>query len=94
MVTPAFAGRRGPGVVYPDYDYDLDYGDGYDGGFRGFFYGGGRGGVGGAGDSGLPKCAYINTDFDGDDVGDGRGLVAASPHDCKRVSESSNEMDW
>ena len=80
---PAFVGAVAPvapvAPVVPvfaggsDYDYDYD----------GFGFGYNRG----VGDSGLPKCAYINTDFDGDDVGDGRGLVAESPHDCKRVSE-------
>lgn len=38
-------------------------------------------------DTGLPRCSYINTDFFGDDVGDGRGLVARSPYDCKRVGK-------
>ncbi len=83
---PAFVGAVAPvapvAPVVPvfaggrDYDYDYD----------GFGFGYNRG----VGDSGLPKCAYINTDFDGDDVGDGRGLVAESPHDCKRVSEKQS----
>lgn len=32
----------------------------------------------------LPKCSYINTDFEGNDVGDGRGLTAGSPYACKQ----------
>ena len=42
--------------------------------------------------SGLPRCSYINTDFFGDDVGDGRGLTAASPFDCKRVRKSHRSL--
>lgn len=34
-------------------------------------------------DSGLPLCSYINTDFAGDDVGDGRGLTTGSVYACK-----------
>jgi len=41
-------------------------------------------------DLGLPRCSYVNTDFDGDDVGDGRGLTAASLYDCKRACVDQN----
>ena len=39
----------------------------------------------GVADVGLPRCSYINTDFRGDDVGDGRGLTTGSPYECKRA---------
>jgi hypothetical protein len=26
----------------------------------------------------VPRCSYINTDFFGDDIGDGKGLTASS----------------
>lgn len=42
------------------------------------------GGGGGIVDSGLPRCSYFDTDFLGNDVGDGRGLTAGSPYACKQ----------
>ena len=33
----------------------------------------------------LPKCSYWNTEFRGDDVGDGRGLTAGSAYACKQA---------
>ena len=42
------------------------------------------GGVGGIVDSGLPRCSYFDTDFFGNDVGDGRGLTTGSPYACKQ----------
>ncbi len=34
---------------------------------------------------GLPKCSYLDTDFFGNDVGDGRGLTTGSPYACKEA---------
>ena len=42
------------------------------------------GGGGGIVDSGLPRCSYFDTDFFGNDVGDGRGLTTGSPYACKQ----------
>ena len=39
---------------------------------------------GGIVDSGLPRCSYFDTDFFGNDVGDGRGLTTGSPYACKQ----------
>ena len=33
----------------------------------------------------LPRCTYVNTDFYGDDVGDGRGISAGSATGCKEA---------
>ena len=41
-------------------------------------------GGGGIADSGLPRCSYFDSDFFGNDVGDGRGLTTASPYACKQ----------
>lgn len=38
----------------------------------------------------LPRCSYINTDFFGDDVGDGKGLTAASALECKSACQRAD----
>ncbi len=39
----------------------------------------------GGGGVGLPRCSYVDTDFFGDDVGDGRGISTGSAFACKQV---------
>lgn len=38
----------------------------------------------------LPRCTYVNTDFYGDDVGDGKGISSGSATGCK---EACAELD-
>ena len=45
-------------------------------------------------DSLLPKCSYINTDFDGDDVGDGRGLTTGSAYECKQACIDTDACEF
>ena len=43
-----------------------------------------------AGYSPLPRCSYINTDFLGDDVGDGKGISTGGAIACKQACQASN----
>lgn len=43
-----------------------------------------------AGYSAIPRCSYVNTDFLGDDVGDGKGISTGSAIACKQACQENN----
>merc|ERR1712141_357485 len=47
-----------------------------------------------AGYSPLPRCSYINTDFVGDDVGDGKGISTGSAINCKQACQNSESCKF
>ena len=38
----------------------------------------------------INRCSYINTDFVGDDVGDGKGISTGSAINCKQACQNSD----